>query len=101
MAGWFHHLRRLSRVSFLIVRDGRGLVQVVQSRFYVPPAMLARILALPLTGFTLDWYQRLFATPALLRAAGSSLVVAFSSSLVATALGQLVWLQWPWRWTTC
>jgi spermidine/putrescine transport system permease protein len=50
----------------------------------------SHILALPLTGFTLEWYQRLVATPALLRAAGASLVVAFTSSLVATALGTMV-----------
>ncbi|HYK95487.1 MAG TPA: ABC transporter permease [Candidatus Dormibacteraeota bacterium] len=50
----------------------------------------SHILALPLTGFTLAWYQRLFDTPALLRAAGASLAVAFASSLVATALGTMV-----------
>jgi spermidine/putrescine transport system permease protein len=50
----------------------------------------SRILALPLTGFTLQWYQQLFATPGLLRAAGASLAVAFASSLVATALGTMV-----------
>jgi spermidine/putrescine transport system permease protein len=50
----------------------------------------SHILALPLTGFTLEWYQELFATPALLRAAGASLAVAFASSFVATALGTMV-----------
>lgn len=50
----------------------------------------SRILALPLSGFTLQWYRQLFATPALLRAAGASLVVAFSSSLAATVLGTMV-----------
>jgi spermidine/putrescine transport system permease protein len=50
----------------------------------------SHILALPLKGFTLEWYQRLLATPALLRAAGASLVVAFASSLVATALGTMI-----------
>ena len=50
----------------------------------------SHILALPLTGFTLEWYQRLFATPTLLRAAGASLVVAVTSSLGATALGTMV-----------
>jgi spermidine/putrescine transport system permease protein len=50
----------------------------------------SRILAFPLTGFTLQWYQQLFATPALLRAAGASVVVAFTSSLAATALGTMV-----------
>jgi len=29
VAGWFHHLRVLSRVSFLLLRDGRGLIQIV------------------------------------------------------------------------
>jgi nondiscriminating aspartyl-tRNA synthetase len=29
LAGWLHRLRRLSGVSFLILRDGAGLVQVV------------------------------------------------------------------------
>jgi nondiscriminating aspartyl-tRNA synthetase len=29
LAGWLHRLRRLSAVSFLILRDGRGLAQIV------------------------------------------------------------------------
>jgi nondiscriminating aspartyl-tRNA synthetase len=29
MAGWLHHQRRLSRVTFLVLRDGGGLAQVV------------------------------------------------------------------------
>ena len=29
LAGWLHRLRRLSQVSFLILRDGKGLAQVV------------------------------------------------------------------------
>jgi len=29
VAGWIHRVRRLSRVSFLIVRDARGLTQIV------------------------------------------------------------------------
>lgn len=29
LAGWLHRLRRLSNVSFLIIRDARGLAQVV------------------------------------------------------------------------
>jgi nondiscriminating aspartyl-tRNA synthetase len=29
LAGWLHHQRRLSRLTFLLVRDGRGLAQVV------------------------------------------------------------------------
>ncbi|MGH2406580.1 MAG: ABC transporter permease [Candidatus Limnocylindrales bacterium] len=50
----------------------------------------SHILALPLTGFTTQWYERLFATPALLRAAGASVVVAAASSFAATALGTMV-----------
>lgn len=29
MQGWLHHLRRLSNVSFLLLRDARGIAQVV------------------------------------------------------------------------
>ena len=29
LSGWLHRLRRLSSVSFLILRDGQGLAQVV------------------------------------------------------------------------
>ena len=29
MAGWLHHQRHLSRVTFLVLRDGEGLAQVV------------------------------------------------------------------------
>jgi spermidine/putrescine transport system permease protein len=50
----------------------------------------SRILALPLTGFTTQWYRQLLDTPALIRAAGASLVVALGSSLAATALGTMV-----------
>ncbi|HEX8025298.1 MAG TPA: ABC transporter permease [Candidatus Limnocylindrales bacterium] len=50
----------------------------------------SHILALPLTGFTTQWYQKLFDTPALLKAAGASLTVAVASSFVATALGTMV-----------
>jgi nondiscriminating aspartyl-tRNA synthetase len=32
VAGWLHRLRRLSGVAFLILRDGRGLTQVVIER---------------------------------------------------------------------
>ena len=44
----------------------------------------------PLRGVTLEWYQRVFATGALLRAVWSSLLVAVSSSVVATALGTMI-----------
>jgi len=36
--GWLHHLRQLSSVSFLIVRDAKGLAQVVLDR---PEALAA------------------------------------------------------------
>jgi nondiscriminating aspartyl-tRNA synthetase len=29
LAGWIHHVRRLSRVAFLILRDGKGTAQIV------------------------------------------------------------------------
>src|SRR4029077_10488823 len=59
-------------------------------RLFLSPLNDSPLRSLPLTGFTLQWYQKLFDTPALLRAAGASLAVAFASSLVATALGTMV-----------
>ena len=47
-------------------------------------------LAFPLRGFTLGWYQKLFAAEAVLRSARNSLVVAAGSSFVATLLGAMV-----------
>lgn len=47
-------------------------------------------LSFPLQGFSLDWYARLFDTPAALRAAWTSVLVATTSSVVATALGTMV-----------
>src|SRR6266513_2820729 len=29
LKGWLHHFRRLSRVSFLLLRDARGISQIV------------------------------------------------------------------------
>lgn len=43
IGGWLQRLRELSRVSFLIVRDGHGLAQVVVE----DPATLAQLKALP------------------------------------------------------
>ena len=42
------------------------------------------------TGFTLDWYTRLFANERLMGAAGNTLYVAFVSTVVSTILGTLV-----------
>lgn len=47
-------------------------------------------LSFPLQGFTFDWYQKLFASEALLRSARNSLVVALGSSLTATIMGTMV-----------
>ena len=43
LAGWLHRFRQLSRVSFLILRDGRGLAQVVVEE----PALVERLAGLP------------------------------------------------------
>lgn len=47
-------------------------------------------LSFPLQGLTLEWYQRLAVSDAVLRAARNSLVVAAASSTAATALGTCV-----------
>ncbi len=47
-------------------------------------------LSFPLQGLTLNWYERLFESEAVLRAARNSLVVAAGSSSVATVLGTMV-----------
>ncbi len=43
IAGWLLRLRRLSQVSFVIVRDGRGMVQTVLD----DPALIEQVAALP------------------------------------------------------
>src|SRR5690349_6250686 len=43
LAGWLHRFRQLSQVSFLVLRDGRGLTQVVLE----DPAQIAKLAALP------------------------------------------------------
>lgn len=64
---------------------------------YLPIAILflfslnsSTFLSFPLQGLTLDWYQKLFASDALLRSARNSLVVALGSSLTATLMGTMV-----------
>jgi spermidine/putrescine transport system permease protein len=47
-------------------------------------------LSFPLKGFTLAWYEKLFATPALIHSVTNSLIVAFGSSIAATALGSMI-----------
>src|SRR5689334_11921162 len=50
LAGWLHRLRRLSSVTFLVLRDGRGLAQVVvndsadvEALAAVPPESVLRV----------------------------------------------------------
>jgi nondiscriminating aspartyl-tRNA synthetase len=43
LAGWLHRLRQLSNVSFLILRDAKGLAQIVVD----DPTMIARVAGLP------------------------------------------------------
>jgi len=47
-------------------------------------------LSFPLQGLSLNWYEKLFASDALLRSARNSLVVALGSSLTATLMGTMV-----------
>jgi len=47
-------------------------------------------LSFPLQGLTLNWYEKLFASEALLHSARNSLVVALGSSLTATLMGTMV-----------
>jgi len=75
----------------------RGYFWLMIALLYLPIAILFvfsvnanTTLAFPLRGFTLDWYAKLFATPALLDAVRRSVIVAVSSSVAATALGTMV-----------
>src|SRR3972149_3113082 len=47
-------------------------------------------LSFPLQGFPLGWYEKLFASDALLRSARNSLVVASGGSVTATLLGTML-----------
>jgi spermidine/putrescine transport system permease protein len=71
-----------------------GFFWLLVALLYLPIAVLfvfslnaGTSLSFPLKGFTLDWYAKLFATPALIDAVQTSLLVAIASSFVATALG--------------
>jgi spermidine/putrescine transport system permease protein len=70
---------------------------VIVVLLFVPIGILALFsvnanttLSFPLRGLTLDWFAKVLSTPALLRAAGNSLIVGAASSIVATALGTAV-----------
>jgi spermidine/putrescine transport system permease protein len=74
-----------------------GFFWLLVGLLYLPIAVLfvfslnaGTSLSFPLKGFTLDWYAKLFATPALLDAVQTSLLVAIASSVVATALGTML-----------
>ena len=64
---------------------------------YLPIALLfvfslnaSTTFAFPLAGFTLDWYARVFRTPALLNAALNSLLVATATAITATLVATMV-----------
>lgn len=70
---------------------------VIVTLLFVPIGILALFsvnanttLSFPLKGLTLDWFAKVLSTPALVRAAGNSLVVGLASSIVATCLGSAV-----------
>jgi len=83
-------LRRPSRVL-------RGYYVLLLFLLYLPLLILfifsfnsGTIVAFPLQGFTMNWYQKVFANPALLRAVGNSVLVAVGSSFAATILGTML-----------
>ena len=81
------------RTSFPLKAYYFGLIALL----YLPIAILFLFsinantsLSFPLQGLTLSWYEKLFASDALLRSARNSLVVALGSSIAATLLGTMV-----------
>lgn len=75
----------------------RGYFWLLIGLLYLPIGLLFLFsvnantsLTFPLKGFTFQWYEKLFATPALLHAVGNSLLVAVGSSIVATILGTMI-----------
>ena len=75
----------------------RGYYWLLIGLLYLPIAILFvfsinanTTLSFPLRGFTLAWYAKLFATPALLHAVTNSVMVALGSSVAATALGSMI-----------
>jgi spermidine/putrescine transport system permease protein len=47
-------------------------------------------LSFPLKGFSLEWFEKLFATPNLVAAVGRSFIVALAASVIATVLGTMI-----------
>lgn len=75
----------------------RGYYLLLIGLLYLPIALLflfsinaGTSVTFPLRGFTLEWYEALFARPELLNAARNSIVVAIGSSTAATALGTMI-----------
>lgn len=84
---------RTFRNSFPLKTYYFGLIALL----YLPIAVLflfsinaSTSLSFPLRGLTLDWYEKLFASDALLRSARNSLIVALGSSITATLMGTMV-----------
>jgi spermidine/putrescine transport system permease protein len=72
----------------------RGYYVLLLALLYLPLAILFVFsfasntsIAFPLRGFTLEWYQRVFADPGLTQAITNSILVGAASSTVATMLG--------------
>ncbi len=75
----------------------RGFYWLMIGLLYLPIVILFvfsinanTTLSFPLKGFTFDWYEKLFATPALLTSIKNSLIVAVASSVAATILGTMI-----------
>ena len=75
----------------------RAFFWLLLALLYLPIAILfvfslnaGTTLTFPLKGFTLDWYEKILTTAGLLDAVQTSLLVAISSSTVATVLGTMV-----------
>src|SRR5215212_5388589 len=86
------HGRPRGRPSFL-----RGYFWLLAFLLYLPLVILFVFsvnantsLTFPLKGFTLGWYEKLFASENLLHAVGNSMVVAVASSAVATVIGTML-----------
>ncbi len=87
-----------------VLRLFTGWTVVVLLFFYLPIAILVLFsfnesrLNIQWTGFTLDWYAKLWQDHVLMRAAQNSLIVAAFSTLISVVLGTLgAWLLHRYR----
>lgn len=90
-------LRSAGRPRRLRLPVMRGYYWLLIGLLYLPILLLFifsinanTTLSFPLKGFTLAWYEKLFATPALIHAVINSLIVAVTSSIAATAFGSMI-----------